>query len=499
MAALWDARRRRAITRRRFLTAGTAAAVVGPSLWRQAWAADGPPLDPHLSFGADPAREMTISWRTPGQSVAGQSLRVLRDGDEIDLPEIDVRTVERAESIYSHVALSGLAPAATYEYQLLAGGAVAFASSFTTAPAARRSFVFTALGDQGTDDVKANGVNAAVVAQDPALHFHVGDLCYAYRLGVGFEDGRQAAVDTLASVDGVAIDHGAWDAWLGIISNPTGSAGGGGAHRIPWMAAIGNHEMEPTYGPAGYRGVTGRLGFPGNGVHTGDRRDDVTYHFDYGNVRFIALDGNDANYEIPGNQGYLGASQTAWLESVLADANRPGSGVDFIVVGYHQCNYCTNLLHASDAGTRRWDELFRTYGVDLVINGHNHSYERAHPFASSLDEPASIRFPSGSAATPADGPTFVTAGAGGNERAELSGYEAGQASYVTIEGGVRVPEVAYWSAARRRGPSSFLRVDVDAEGGPTTTMTVRAIEVVDGVMGGVFDTIAIERPVGGRR
>ena len=166
------------------------------------------------------------------------------------------------------------------------------------------------------------------------------------------------------------------------------------------MAAVGNHEMEPTYGPLGYRGATGRLAFPGNGVSTGDRRDDVTYFFDYGNVRFIALDGNDANFEIAGNQGYLGSSQNDWLESVLVDANRPGSGIDFIVVGYHQCNYCTNLLHASDGGTRRWDELFRDYGVDLVVNGHNHSYERAHPFASSLDEPAAMRFPSGTIVTP---------------------------------------------------------------------------------------------------
>jgi hypothetical protein len=499
MEELWDARRRSGVTRRRFLAAGAAgvaASAVGPSLWRQAWAAGAPPLDPHLSFGGDAATEMTVSWRTPAQSVTGQSIRVLRDGDPIDIPAIDVRTVDRAESVYSHVALTGLDPGRTYDYQLVSDDQVVFSSSFTTAPARRQSFVFTALGDQGTDEVKANGVNAAVVAQDPALHFHVGDLCYAYRFGVGAPDpALDPAFGIVGSLDRIAIDHHTWDAWLSIISDPTGDAGNGGAHRIPWMATVGNHEMEPSYGATGYHGATGRLAFPGNGVSTGNRRDDVTYHFDYGNVRFIALDGNDTNFEITGNQGYLGASQTEWLESVLVDAHRPGSRIDFIVVGYHQCNYCTNLLHASDAGTRRWDALFREHGVDLVINGHNHSYERAHPFASSPDAPASTRFPSGSVVTPAEGPTFVTAGAGGNERVEVSAYDVGMASYVTVEGGIRLPEVAHWSAARNLGPSSFLRVDVDGDSGSTTSMTIRAIDPV----GGVFDTVRIERPVGGRK
>lgn len=500
MAELWDVHQRRRLSRRHFLAAGAAgaaASVTGPSLWRKAFATGAPPLDPHLSFGDDPTTEMTLSWRTPGQQVAGQSIRVLDGGQAIDVPEIDVRTVAGAASIYSHVALRGLVPDHDYRYELVADGSVSFASSFRTAPAAPRSFTFTALGDQGTDDLEAGGVNAAVVAQDPALHLHVGDLCYAYRFGYGFEDGRQALWDGLAAIDGVAMDHAAWDSWLGLIADPRRD-GRGGAHRIPWMAMVGNHEMEPTYGPTGYRGVTGRLAFPGTGVGTGERRDDVTYTFDYGNVRFIALDGNDANHEISGNQGYLGTAQTSWLESVLVDANRPGSGIDFVVVGFHQCSYCTNLLHASDAGTRRWDELFRSHGVDLVINGHNHSYERAHPFASSADEPAAVRFPSGSVVTPADGPTFVTAGAGGNERLELSAYDVGMASYVTEEGGLRIPEQAHWSAARRLGPSSFLRVDVEVAAGGTTSMSVQAIEVVDGVATGVFDRVSIERRRGSR-
>ena len=104
-----------------------ATATVGPSLWRQALAAGAPPLDPHLSFGADASRAMTISWRTPGQTVAGQTIRVFRGGDPLDAPEVDVRSVEGAESVYSHAALTGLDPDTTYAYELVADGVVAFA------------------------------------------------------------------------------------------------------------------------------------------------------------------------------------------------------------------------------------------------------------------------------------------------------------------------------------------------------------------------------------
>ena len=39
----------------------------------------------------------------------------------------------------------------------------------------------------------------------------------------------------------------------------------------------------------------------------------VTYSFTYGNVGFIALDGNDASYEISRNLDYLGSAQDRWL------------------------------------------------------------------------------------------------------------------------------------------------------------------------------------------
>jgi len=210
-----------------------------------------------------------------------------------------------------------------------------------------------------------------------------------------------------------------------------------------------------------------RFTLPGNGATPPADDPMVTYSFDYGNVRFIALDANDANFEIPANHGYLAEAQDAWLEQVLAGARAAGSGIDWIIVGYHQCSYCTNLLHGSDQGMRdRWDALFASYQVDLVVNGHNHSYERAHPALAERLGPLSLQPPE--VIDPrVHGTTFITAGCGGSPRAEASAHPL---SYVSVEGGVRVPEPAPWSVTRYLD-LSYLWVDVDPA---AKTMTVVA-------------------------
>ena len=99
----------------------------------------------------------------------------------------------------------------------------------------------------------------------------------------------------------------------------------------------------------------------------------------HGNVAFVNLDANDVSYEIPHNLGWTGGRQTAWLADTLA-ALRADPVVDWIVVGFHHCAYCTNAVHGSDGGVRdAWVALFDQHAVDLVVNGHNHCYERAEP------------------------------------------------------------------------------------------------------------------------
>jgi 3',5'-cyclic AMP phosphodiesterase CpdA len=63
--------------------------------------------------------------------------------------------------------------------------------------------------------------------------------------------------------------------------------------------------------------------------------------------------------------------QTAWLENRLAAS----SAIWKIVVFHHPPYTCGG--HAGDQNVqRRWVPLFERYGVQLVLSGHDHNYER---------------------------------------------------------------------------------------------------------------------------
>ncbi|MCU1375480.1 MAG: hypothetical protein JWO68_2766 [Actinomycetia bacterium] len=425
VAAMSMADRHAALSRRRFLggaLAGGLALAYGPTLWRQpGWAAV-PATAPHLQYGADPRRSMVVSWSTDGP-VERAVLDVGTDGGFGRVVQAESRSVRGTRTTYHHAVVDRLQPGQVYRYRPRHKGGEGVAGHFRTAPQHAERFTFTAFGDQGTS-AGAGAITAQVARQHPAFHVHAGDLCYAYSSGTG-EPGP--------------VNPATWDDWLGIIS-PV-------AAQVPWMPAVGNHEMESGFGPQGYDGVLSRFSLPA----TGARGVPSTWAFRYGNVAVLALDGNDASFEIAHNLGWTQGRQDAWLKATLGHL-RADPSIDWIVATYHHCSYCTNAVHASDAGPRqRWDALFDDHDVDLVINGHNHCYERTHPLRRGKVSD--------------DGTVFVTAGGGGQ-----TAYQAflDPVSYVNTEHG-KVPELAPWSAVRYDN-LSFLVADVDGK-----RLTLRAL------------------------
>jgi hypothetical protein len=99
------------------------------------------------------------------------------------------------------------------------------------------------------------------------------------------------------------------------------------------------------------------------------------YSFDYGQIHVISLDSDDS----PRNAG--GAMLT-WLENDLAATLK-----EWIVVIFHHPPY-TKGSHDSDdvgdSGGRMRDmrenvlPILEDYGVDVVLSGHSHSYERSY-------------------------------------------------------------------------------------------------------------------------
>jgi Calcineurin-like phosphoesterase len=172
----------------------------------------------------------------------------------------------------------------------------------------------------------------------------------------------------------------------------------------PWMPCLGNHEVEFDNGAQGFTSYLTRYLLPDNQV-PGFRG--CWYSFRIGSVLFVSLDADDVVYQDAGAfvtgpaalapaastghpaiepgtsfyvRGYSGGAQTAWLERTLA-AGRADPSVDWIIVQMHQCACSSSATgNGSDLGIRqRWLPLFDRYQVDLVLNGHDHDYERSFP------------------------------------------------------------------------------------------------------------------------
>jgi hypothetical protein len=93
------------------------------------------------------------------------------------------------------------------------------------------------------------------------------------------------------------------------------------------------------------------------------------YSFDFGNVHFIVLDSYETNRAV-------GGPMYNWVEDDLQATN-----AYWIVGVWHHPPYSKGS-HDSDVATElkqmreNFLPLFEDYGVDLVLSGHSHSYER---------------------------------------------------------------------------------------------------------------------------
>lgn len=96
--------------------------------------------------------------------------------------------------------------------------------------------------------------------------------------------------------------------------------------------------------------------------------------------------------------------QYKWLEGVLKGIDR--TVTPWIVVGFHCPLYTTFLGHNGEEQSVRMkkymEPLFVSYGVNLIVAGHDHAYSRSYPVALDKRDPTD------------KAPVYLTLGAGGN-------------------------------------------------------------------------------------
>jgi hypothetical protein len=342
--------------------------VLLPTLWRQAGASADPPFGLHLEFGAEPAREMTVSWVTSGP-VARARVRFGTDVDEMDeTVGAETRTyvdgLTGTEVFTQHAALDELRPDTTYSYEVLHDGSEPVRGQFKTAPTGRAGFSFTSFGDQGIADNLNNTqpwtpyaglIVPQIEASRPLFNLFNGDLCYA---NVGGREALRVQV------------------WRSFLNNNSRSA-----RYRPWMPAAGNHENEKMDGRPGadpFKAYQTYFGLPSNGA--APDLQGLWYAFRVGSMLVISLNNDDICYQNGGNtyvRGYSGGAQKVFLQETLAAA-RARNDIDWIVVCMHQVAVSTSVpFNGCELGVREeWLPLFDQYGVDLVLTGHEHHYER---------------------------------------------------------------------------------------------------------------------------
>jgi hypothetical protein len=277
------------------------------------------------------------------QGLARDSVLVVWDAPGPDAPQVDFgptleygRTAEAVSEGTRRVAvLRGLKPGSQFYYRVRAGSRVLAGGadcSFRTDRGPRRgAFAFFVTGDIGSEGGEQAPTAASVLRAVPKPEFALltGDIVY--------KRGRSADYDP-------HLMH----PWQDLLS------------QVCAWPALGNHDWksdpETNFRHEWY--------LPHNEHY---------YSFEWGDAHFIALDTRDGEIYEPD-------AQVHWLEQDL-EAHR---GADWTFVYYHHpgitCTYKgneTSVIH-------RFLPLFDRYQVDVVFNGHAHTYERLFPLRGGV-------------------------------------------------------------------------------------------------------------------
>jgi len=282
------------------------------------------------------------------------------------------------------VTITGLQPGLRYHDQILANGqTIAPAASFRTSPLAGSSrFSFVVLGDSGKGSQAQWDIAQGLERAGGDFALHTGDIVYTFGEDANYEPRFFSPYRKLLA-------------------------------RTPMYAVLGNHDGAAFFGQP----------FVQNFHVPQGSGSDKYYSFTYGDAEVFCLDTGSRIF--PYMTIYPGSKQLDWFTQALSS-----SQALWKIVVFHHPPYSTGL-HGPSLELKYVRQLLsptiEQYGVDLVLNGHDHNYERTtprHDFASG-----------------GRGPVYVVVGSSGATR----GFSGSPAS---------------WTAFRA-SEHAFLRVNID--------------------------------------
>lgn len=309
-----------------------------------------------LNIAENPAHEMAISWRTYEKSKKPAVKYVIAEpstkfSNQIKtlMAEVEKISLNDNKECYQYsVFLKNLEPNTTYAYQAGEKNNWTEWNQFQTACESEKPFEFVYLGDVQNSilDMSARVLrNAYSHSPKAAFWLYAGDI-----VNSGGNDN----------------EWGELFESLGWIAKVTPMAFLPGNHEYP-QKLINNKKtrnLTELWRP--------QFALPENGV---EGLEESNYFFNYQGVKVITLNGNEKLEE-----------QAEWLEKILKTNNEK-----WTIVSIHQPFYST--AQGRDSQDRRdlFLPIFDKYGVDLVLQGHDHAYGRTYKMKNnqvvSADQP----------------------------------------------------------------------------------------------------------------
>ncbi|MBT8298866.1 MAG: metallophosphoesterase family protein [Maribacter sp.] len=300
----------------------------------------------------DPAHSFAVNWRTDQQIKSGVvEIALATDGPEFLLGEVRKISAKRqmfqnrnineplVKAVYFSAVVPGLEPHTTYVYRVGNGSEDnAYWSEwfqFTTAHTdTNEPFSFIYFGD-AQNNVKSmwSRVIRNSYKQFPQVDFmlHAGDLIN----------------DMDANLE--------WGEWFysGSFIHAT----------VPSIMTPGNHEYRNGVLTSLWRP---QFTLPENGPT--EALKETCYALDYQNMKLISIDAEGFNKSMEAR-----TAQTKWLDSVLRSNTKKWTAITM-----HYPIYSTARGRDNKALREALQPLIDAYDVDLVLQGHDHTYARGY-------------------------------------------------------------------------------------------------------------------------
>jgi Purple acid Phosphatase, N-terminal domain/Calcineurin-like phosphoesterase len=293
-----------------------------------------------------PQSSQAFTWRTDAattegvvqiEPVSGGSLRTV----EATAGEPVSFTGWTYQSVHHSAVVEGLTPDTLYRYRVGSDAGWSQWLEFKTADGGSEPWRMLYFGDaQNNIAEKWTPVVQRGFAETlgVALALHAGDLINTANLDHEWGEWFGAHADEAATVESLATP---------------------GNHEVsgdPTMIMFKEHFTNPRNGPTG--------------------QEEVAYYSDYQGVRIISLNSNTAADPL------ALILQRSFLDQALA--SNPGK---WSIVTFHHPIYSASEGRTNPSIRAAFGPVLEQHNVDLVLQGHDHSYARGHVTSNETSEP----------------------------------------------------------------------------------------------------------------